>query len=265
MVERNKITEALILSVKDSGEKNRTVCAISPDLGIFYATLYGGPKSKLKSLVQPFNWGVIYIYDDESRNMKKVSDFDVKNFHSGLKESLYKMWASNLAGEILLKTKCGGDDRLSYILIKAFVDGLDKCEENVSTIATIRFLWRYIGLLGVQPDVSTCCCCNKDIFGGNGLENDKILSYFIPAQSGFICDECKDSYVRQRAEINLFYEMNLQSLKYLDAINNSTPGEVRRMSLNADSINQLKRFCFSLIESAVGSQLLSLSSGMGIF
>ena len=68
MSERNLCTEVLILTVKNQGENNRVICALSPELGIFYAILYGGPKSKLKSLVQPFYSGKMWLYDDTLRN-----------------------------------------------------------------------------------------------------------------------------------------------------------------------------------------------------
>ncbi len=55
MGERNRRTKAIIISIRIQGESNRTVTVLSPDDGIFYATLYGGPKSRMRSLVQQFN------------------------------------------------------------------------------------------------------------------------------------------------------------------------------------------------------------------
>ncbi len=260
MGERNKFTQAIILTVREQGENNRTVCALSRDYGIIYATLYGGPKSKLKSLVQPFNSGTLFIYDDENRHTRKISDFDVKNFHTSLKENLFKTWAANLACEIMLKTKCAGDDQSAFILLSAFIDGIDAEDENGARIGTIRFLWRYLSLLGIQPDVTECIGCARnflDMKSGSG-------AFFIQALNGFVCNDCKEAYVHSKSTGGLFYSMTPEAMKYLDAINCLTPGQVRRMTLQAESLDDLKRLTYHLIESAVDSPLLSIQSGHGI-
>lgn len=262
MGERNKFTEAIILNIREQGENNRSVCAMSPDMGIFYGTLYGGPKSKLKSLVQPFNYGTIFIYEDENRHLRKISDFDVKNFHTALKENLYKIWAANLASEILIKTKCAGDDRSSFVLLKAFMDGIDSTDENGARIGTIRFLWRYLSLLGVQPEVTECSGCGRKLFSENPSE--ELSSHFIPATSGMVCRECGQSYEKSRDSGIGFFSVTEQALHYLDAISNLTPGQVRRLTLSQNSMDSLKRLLFHLIEAAVGSPLMSLKSGFGI-
>lgn len=259
MGERNRYTEAIILTVREQGENNRSVCAVSADMGIFHATLFGGPKSRLRSLVQPFNSGTMFIYDDESRHQKKVSDFDARNFHASLKENLYKTWAANLASEILMKTRCAGDDRSAYILLKAFLDGIDAGTEEQARIGTIRFLWRYITLLGVQPEICECIGCGRPLTDSQAKARAK--PFFSPAQNGFFCNECRSF---ERESQDAFFEMSIGGLEYLEAINTMTPGQVRRIQLDPESMNDLKRFTFHLIEQAVGQTLLSLKSGAGI-
>lgn len=255
MGERNKYTEAVVLTVREQGENNRSVCAVSPETGIFYATLYGGPKSKMKSLVQPFNSGIMFIYDDENRKLKKISDFDVKNFHTSLKESLYKMWAANLAAEILMKTKCAGDDRAAYMLLKAFIDGLDAVDETSARAATVRFLWRYLSLLGVQPDTESCISCSQNL----PYAGENSLSFYSPASNGFLCRECAG-----KPKDGLTLSVTGEALHYLHAISTQTPGSVRRLPLSAESCDNLRRITFYLIEQAAGTRLLSLKSGYGI-
>ena len=57
---RNSSTDAVVLSLSPQGENNRSVRIFLPEDGIIYATLYGGPKSKMKGLVCPFNRGKMY-------------------------------------------------------------------------------------------------------------------------------------------------------------------------------------------------------------
>ena len=91
MGERNLVVNATIIGIEKSGEQNRSVLAFSRENGIFYATLYGGAKSKMRSLVQIFNSGKLYLYHDKVRNFYKISDFDVESFHLNLRnQNIYE-------------------------------------------------------------------------------------------------------------------------------------------------------------------------------
>ena len=264
MSERNRRTKAIIISIKIQGESNRTVTVLSPDDGIFYATLYGGPKSRLRSLVQQFNSGTIYIYEDLQKHAKKISDFDVETFHPTLHTSLYKMWAANFASEIVLKTKCAGDSNGAFTLLSAFINGIDVCDDDGAKLGMIRFLWRYLHLLGVQPDVHECCGCGEEMLDGAKKGSGLFAGQFayIPSMSAFACPDCVSSF--SNSENRNFFNLDASGLSYLAAINELKPGVVRTMRLNQDSILRLKSFLFHLIENAVGSKLLSLESGAGI-
>lgn len=262
MGERNRRTKAIIISIRIQGESNRTITALSPDDGIFYATLYGGPKSRMRSLVQQFNSGTIYVYEDVQKHTKKISDFDVETFHPTLHTSLYKMWAANFAAELVLKTKCAGDSKGAYTLLSAFIDGIDLCDDDGARLGMIRFLWRYLHLLGVQPDVHTCCGCGEDLLPESRKNAGAGLFVYIPSMSGIACPECVSSF--SNAENREFFALDESGLSYLAAINELKPGAVRTMRLAQDSIFRLKNFLYHLIENAVGARLLSLESGAGI-
>ncbi|HBG36601.1 MAG TPA: DNA repair protein RecO, partial [Treponema sp.] len=47
------------------GEDNRSVALLTRARGLIWATLYGGPKSKMRSIVSPFHSGQMYLYTDE--------------------------------------------------------------------------------------------------------------------------------------------------------------------------------------------------------
>ncbi|MFA6937751.1 MAG: DNA repair protein RecO [Treponema sp.] len=278
MSDRNTSTDAIILTIKEQGESNRNVCAFSPELGIFYATLYGGAKSKMRAFVQTFNFGKIYLYTDEVRHTRKISDFDVKSCHPTFRTSLYKMWASNLAAEIILKTKCAGDDKTSFKLFSAYLDGLDACDENNARLGTIRFLWRYLALLGVQPDVHSCVQCGRSLISksfseqsGNSvnenhtqIQNDKNDAVYIPSMNGFVCSDCLPYSNNEAQNQNRGLALNEDALLYLAAINELSPGKVRALVIKSTSVYQMKSLVFMLIENACGSKLKSLESGFGI-
>ncbi len=259
MAERNRCTKAVVISIKIQGESNRSVTLLSPDDGIFYATLYGGPKSKMRSLVQQFNIGTLYVYEDARKHAMKISDFDVQSFHPSLHTSLFKMWAANFASEIVMKTSCAGDSNGAFTLLCAFFDGIDACDDDGSRLGLIRFLWRYLRLLGVQPDVHYCCGCGENLIGGE--RKDGLFAY-IPSMSGIACQDCISSF--SSSENKNFLCLGESDLAYLAAINEQKPGAVRALKVSGETMMRLRNFLFTLIENAVGGRLLSLESGAGI-
>lgn len=256
MAERNKRMKSVILSLKESGENNRLVKVISAENGIFNAMLYGGPKSRLKSLVQPFYSGILYIYSDESRNSIKITDFDAQNCHLSFRTSLLKSWAASFACELVLKTKCAGETEKAFVLLCAFLDGIDSVDENEARLGILRFVWRYLGLLGLQPEPRTCCGCGSSL-----LSHEHNASY-IERQKGFVCADCISFAPENRTQGN--FRIDLDSLTYLTAINELPPGQVRKLLVPSESVYNMKRLLYSMIEKACGMQLETLKSGIGI-
>lgn len=264
---RNIQKEALILSVKSSGENNRIVSFLTKDEGILTSILYGGPKSKLRSLVSPFNSGTIYLYNDEAKHSSKITDFDVKKYHLSFRESLFKTWAANLAAEVVISTKCAASPDEAFVMLNGFIDGLDITDENQGQAGLIRFLWRYIGLLGVQPDTTLCQRCHKPFY--SGISGQNTLQYktgganYSHSENGFVCFDCYRASV-DNPERFLFSELSSKSIVYLQVTSACEPSVSRNMKLSEEEINSLKGFVFSLLESIIGTKIKTLHSGIGI-
>lgn len=256
MAERNKITEAIVLTIRDQAENNRLVRFLSPDYGLFYAVLYGGAKSKMRSLVQQFNVGTLYFYDDTRHNSRKISDFDVTLCPETFYQNLYKVWAANMVIELLCKTQCAGDDKTSFTLLKAFIAGLNATEQQEAKRGTLRFLWRYLALLGVQPDVTECTAC------GTPFEQKNEHATYLPFISGFVCQDCMQDI--SSAHLSDAFVLHKDGLSYLNAINTLPPKDVRARSLPETTLWQLKNLLFYLTEQAAGAPLQTLKNGAGI-
>lgn len=250
--------QATILSVKHLGENNSSVTLLTKEEGIIYAVLYGGPKSKLRSFVSPFNRGIVYIYKDELKKSSKITDFDVKSYHPTFRENLFKTYAANFAGEIVLKSKCAGSSDQAFVLYNALLDGMEASDENESRLGLLRFIWRYIDLLGVRPDTSSCCQCGKSFLYGN--LNDATLdcwAAYSESENGFICNDCLNGKIPPLS-------LSKKSLTYLEAVCVLKPKEVRDISIDLASMVELKDLCYSLIQLACNTNFLSLQSGIGI-
>lgn len=242
---RNSQTKALILTLKQVGENNRLVTFFSSDKGIFSAILYGGAKSKLRSLVSPFHSGTLYLYHDTHRNSYKITDFDATSFRPTLRENLYKNWAASLCAELLIKTCATGENL--FVLANGFLDGLDLSEEKECKLGTIRFLWRYQAELGIQPNTEYCCICGENLIEKNCVYN--------PMENGFMCNQC-DTNIND----SVFLPIDKKGISYLNAINNHSPKEVRQITITPQTFNNLQEIVFYLTEKAVDGHLKTLES-----
>ena len=258
MADRNRETRGIIFSLREQGEQNRMVTILTPDQGLINCVLYGGPKSRLRSMVQPFNCGNLYLYTDNIKHSVKITDFDAKKIHLSIRENLFKAWAASLCAEIIMKTRCAGDPAGAFVLFSAFLDGIDAVNEDEARLGMLRFLWRYLGILGVQPDVRECISC------GTSLLAKETEPSYIELQNGFVCGDCIPYSSEQvRNEAGLF-KIDIHGITYLAAINELPPGKVRELLLPAQSAYKLKRLLYHLIEKAAETRLETLESGAGI-
>lgn len=266
---RSFSTSAIVISLKPVGENNSTVTLITENNGIVYATLYGGPKSKLRSLVSQWHSGTIYLYENPEHNQIKISDFDVKNYHISFGENLFKFYAASLAAEIALKTKCAGSNEHCWKLLSGFLDGLELATEEQGRVGLIRYLWRFLELLGVQPDSTSCGFCNQSFLNQKFAPDTE--TYYNIRDNFFICSSCAKNNFQSEYEkddnlsqLDRLFPLKLQAINYLSAINLLKPAEVRKLSIDKQSYDQIKNIVFYLIENTVEHKLNSIETGMGI-
>ena len=252
---RSFSTPAIVISLKPVGENNSNVTLLTKDQGIIYATLYGGPKSKLRSLVSQWNAGIIYLYDNAEKKQIKISDFDVKNYHGTFSQNLFKLYAASLAAELAIKTKCAGSNEQCWTLVSGFLDGLDLTGEEQGRLGLIRFLWRYLELLGVQPNPSYCGRCGKSFLDSQFAPDTE--TYYNVTDNIFICPNCALTEEH-------YFPLKLQSSAYLSAVSVLTPAEVRKIQIDKETYEQIRNIVFFLTENHVESKLNSIETGMGI-
>lgn len=246
---RNWTTEAQVLSVKQSGEDNRSVTLLTKDRGITQALLYGGPKSRLRSLVSPYHYGTVWLYTDEVRHSTKISDFEVLSYRRELRENLFKTCAAGLCAELAVKTHSGTEIPETWLYISSFLDGLCRVTEQESRVALLRFLWRYLFLLGFQPDPCRCERCGDDVCSIS-MKNKVFYSL---NDSSFFCSDCAMQYSE-----NPGFLLHQESVSYLKAITTEKPGFVRTLHLSHDAVMELQDFLLHLIQGFVEGKLLSL-------
>ncbi len=257
---RSTSTQAIILSLRPLGENNSSVTLLTPEQGIFYAVLYGGPKSRLRSLVSQWNSGKIWLYENPEKNQIKISDFEVTNYHASFSQNLFKSYAASLAAELTIKTRCGGSSEQCYRLVSGFLDGMELCDEEQSRLGLLRFLWRYLELLGIQPNSHACSSCGITFLDSQFAPN--AISYYNGMENSFICPACGESGGSSQRE-NLI-NVHFNAVQYLSALTVLSPSDARKLSIDEEVYGQIRQLIFFLIENSIEQKLNSIETGMGI-
>ncbi|MDR0908944.1 MAG: recombination protein O N-terminal domain-containing protein [Spirochaetaceae bacterium] len=150
---RNIIYHALVLRVRQQGEANRDAVFLTAEDGIIHATVFGGPKSKLRSYISPGHSGVLYVYHENTKDYNKASDFDVQKWRPGIRENYKRSMAEAAILETIIETHGGGGSWLEAMQIaEESLDALDTIEENNCKLCFSRFLYKWCNLLGLLPE-----------------------------------------------------------------------------------------------------------------
>ncbi|MBR1640560.1 MAG: DNA repair protein RecO [Treponema sp.] len=249
---RSKSQEAIVLSLRSSGENNTAVTLLTPEDGLIYATLYGGPKSRLRSYVSQWNRGTVWLYQNPEKNQIKIQDFEVKKYHLSFSENLFKFYAASLAAELAIKTRAAGSPSQCFHLVGGFLDGMEVCNEEQSRLGMVRFLWRFLEIMGLQPPVHACGMCGKSFIDAGFANKGK--SYYNISENNFICSDCGEGS----------FSLNNDALQYLAALSVLSPADARKLQIDKEGFEQIKNIIFFLIENSIEQKLNSIESGMGI-
>lgn len=255
------VVNGTIIQVHPLGEKNFLLQILTIERGIISATLYGGPKSRLKSLASEWNGGILYLSEEKNGNFLKLNDFDVKKYHETFRTDIFKMWAASLAAEIAIKTKCADSPEECYEIFSGFIDGLELCQtKEAGQKGLIRFLWRYLKILGLQPDASSCSQCGTSFFArnlsSNNIEYNRDGANYLPMENSFVCTNC--------IQENTPFFLDIDAIQYLGAVSSLKPAQARIFPLSKQGAGQLKELLLFLCKNACGIQLKTLESGLSI-
>lgn len=270
---RNLVYESLVLRARESPGGDRILCLMTAEAGIQDVFVFGGPKSKLRSLASPYSSGRAFVYLDPSRDFRKLSDFEVGESFTGLREGLKKIWAAGLVAEFLLKTKGGGGDFPEVLaLARETLRSLEARPEAEADYPLLLFLWRMIEVLGLLPELGSCSACGLPF----PPAADRLYSF---QAGGFLCPACARAEAsgeagpswgggRTLAEFP-DYPLSGRAAAWLSSSRELPLGEAAALGAEAlgaapASLAGLKALVYGLARSAAEAPLASLSVGAGI-
>jgi len=237
---RTAVYTALVLRNRLSGESNSEITLLTAEEGIIRATVFGGPKSKLRAYAMPYNSGRVWIYRDKAKDYRKLSDFDVHSWRPGLRELYERTMAAGAIIQTILSSHGGGGDWPTALkLAVETLDTLDGANEELSERLLVHFLWRWAHFLGIQPNLENCVSCGKD------TSSSTIL--FNVHEGGALCAECANNSQLQK--------INPGCLRWLSAVGTSEPALVYRYSMDNKSLNEAKSLATAILSGTLGKRL----------
>jgi len=241
---------ALTLRVKSSGESNRGAWFLTAEEGVLRATVFGGPKSRLRAQVAPFHEGTLLVYHDPVRDSRKVSDFDVSSYRMGIRERYERAITADAVAETILSSHGGGGAwQTAAKLAGSVLDTLDTAaNEALCSRIGVYFLWHWAHVLGVRPDLSACASC--------GVTHDGALWYSLNKEA-FLCENCgrNESLSPAPPDPLSLIRLGPGARLWLNEIESLPPAALVRISLDNASLEQARTLSKAVLAGALGKRL----------
>ena len=226
----------MILRNRPCGEHSE-VWLLSAEEGIIKATVFGGPKSRLRAYVSPFHSGQIWIYHDPVKDSRKITDFDVQSWRPGLRELYERAMAADAAVQTILATHAGGGNWDAALkLAEEVLDALECSNEELSSRILVYFFWKWAGFLGLRPQLDNCSACGKTEAGP---------LWYSAREADVFCGDCAGHDAALLA-------LSPGCRRWLAAAGELPPSRLGSYTMDNKSMAEAKAFTGSILAGAMG-------------
>jgi DNA repair protein RecO (recombination protein O) len=241
----------LVLRTRPQGESNREVTFLAEGEGILQATVFGGPQSRLRAHAAPYHEGTAWFYRNPVKNFIKLSDFDVRNWRAGLRETWPRSMTAAAVAETLIASHGGGgawNEALEFA--SSLFDALETSDESAARDLLVFFLWKWTEMLGLRPGLDRCASCGED---KTGVE----LLYWSDREGQTLCPFCAGTGFPEQARNSgaEFLPLHAGTRRWLETIATVAPGQFHRYSLEKTLEGEAKTFVTALVAGAIGRRL----------
>ena len=250
---RNTSSESVVLTHRAFGEKNTIVKLFTQEFGIIDVVAYGAQSihSNLHVVNRIGTIGIAYLYMRKDRTLSKLSDFELHNQHAFAKDSIFYFLHISLWIETLIATFGSGSEyQESFSLLHAALTALRGCTTEAEyALATARFLWKYLYINGICPDITHCAQCATSLTHAN---------YTIYLDGHLYCQECYRTDIHN-TQLDRYQKYSARLAHYfLEGIN--TPfDQIAKNTAFIQMQTQIFDFIISITEHVIGRALKSFS------
>lgn len=245
----------VVLRVRPVGEIHAGVQLLGRESGVIDAMAYGARsrRGSLRGQVVLFARGTCYLYTDPVKQSTKITDLAVDAYHPEIRENLKKYYVATLWAELILASYAAGSEgEAVWELMSRSLALLAAGDESKADEANIQFLWHYLALLGMRPEIP---------------EEPRGMYRYRPELQQFEhLDGPSAVEVREReGEIAAAgFPVSAGSLAYLKAAEIRPVAETARLISTVGQRRELKELLFRLVQDASERELKTIRSGRGI-
>jgi DNA repair protein RecO (recombination protein O) len=245
---REEKEKILILKTYKVGETHRGVKLLTPMNGVISALVYGGngKNSFKKGSIIPFCFGLGELVHSGDRYQLK--EFSLELAFDGIRENLNKMYMASLWAEIIMSSYGGGQqgaDLFALVLDSLLLLENGSCEDDFDRVM-VRFLWMYLSLSGERPDPVSCFRCGSTL--SSQIYRDK--------RGLLYCHSCSFS------DMDRFPP---GIISYLARIDETDGREFIKIGLSRETMKQLKKWLYAVIQDHMEYPLKTLKTGETLF
>ncbi len=241
-MERNIVTQAIVVHTRRDGVNNINISLLSIDLGIITVRAFGAKTSKKAPKAFRFQEGRFYIYYNPTKKQYILKDIELIEDHSNLSNDYNNIVISSIMSEIILKTYNDDFASLYYLFTKS----LDLLEDNNinKDIILSQFILRFIKQHGFFEDFKHCPSCEKN------YKEDEII-YYSNSLNVPVCKNCSNS-------VNFI--LPPKARKYLEITIKLEFEEAINIKLYEETASRIKSYMIRWITNIIGYQLKSVNS-----
>ena len=250
---RNTSSESVVLTHRTFGEKNTLVKLFTQEFGIVDVVAYGARSihSSLHVVNRMGTIGVAYLYMRKDRTLSKLIDFELHNQHAFAKDNILYFLHISLWIETLIATFGSGSEYWkSFSLLHAAITVLRGCATEAEyALTTARFLWKYLYINGICPDITHCAKCAASLVHANNS---------IYLDGHLYCQECYRTDPRN-IQLDRYKKYSTRLAQYfLEEINTPFPHIVKNTTF-IQMQTQIFDFIISITEHVIGHPLKSFA------
>lgn len=250
-MERHTAVEGIILRNRRTGDIDRRVTLLSPEIGIIEATAFGARKStgSLSGKIDSFTSGRWFLYHNPVRDVYKIEDADQLIQRDFLRDSLVASYTASFWAESILRTHGGLHE--SAPLYHHMITCLRVLQEQgPSEGLLVQSLWRFLGIIGYGLVLDRCSQCGRVLH-----DQDTLLLH--GDGDALCCSQCGGAGRYEGAGLIL-----PGARRYLQVTSDMTLQESLRIGLSNEAMKALKRLLVQYLDILTEGTMQTIKSGL---